>query len=145
MNEQTLDLLYNFGGEIKEALSQVAQGLGVAAEHVYLVLLRQQVVLGVISLAWPILSIIIFLIVSKLYIRYLLKPAYKHEFSSEGDFFISIGAILLGIGWIVLLVHSVIAIMNGIGHLINPEYYALQQIIEFVDQIKNGTAPILSK
>lgn len=47
MNDKTIDLIRDFGGEIKEGLAQLAKGLGVAAEYVFTLLVRQQYVEGI--------------------------------------------------------------------------------------------------
>jgi divalent metal cation (Fe/Co/Zn/Cd) transporter len=148
MNDKTIDLLRDFGGEIKEALAQMASGLGVAAEHVYIVLVKQQVVYGIIALAWPILAMIAAGILTRYYFKVPFKNMRKGNFDGGENFVndvIWVGAGLIAIGWIVLIVHSIMSLVNGVGHILNPEYYALKEIIHFIDEIKNGTPPPVQK
>lgn len=150
MNDATIELLRDFGGEIKEALAQMAQGLGVAAEHVYIVLVKQQVVFGIIHISWPILAFIAAFFITKFYVNVPYRNMRRGDFDgpeSEGvfNFFIWVGLLAISVGWVVLTVLGIMSIVNGVGHILNPEYYALRQIIDFIDQIKNGSAPIINK
>lgn len=142
INDKTIELIQDFGSEIKQALTEIAKGLGVAAEHVYEVLVRQQVVIGITGILWPILAVIVLLVLSKLFVKYLAVPALKKQIKSEDlAVIILFAAIFLGIGWVVLLINGIISVVESVGHLINPEYYALKEILGFIDQIKNGSMP----
>jgi hypothetical protein len=131
----TVDTSSNFRlvySDAKGAIAGLAKALKVGAEHVYEVLVRQQIVN---SLTWLITSII--LIFTPLIWR---KKIWDKLFPSEDeDAVIGLGFLLffvvivpMAIGFLILLTHLQIIITG----FVNPEFGAIQQIFEF---LKNNT------
>jgi Na+-driven multidrug efflux pump len=114
--------IYN---DISGAIATLAQKLGVAAEHVYATLIRQQVTEGIYSIVVISLCIIGLLFVVKL-IKFGLKASRDGE--EEASIFI----------WIISLVLALIALCilftfsSDVMKLFNPEYYAIQEVIEMI-------------
>lgn len=106
--------------KVYEYIDAIARKLGVAAEHVYTLLVRQQIVDGVIGILLGIVLMLIAYFSIKRWIPELDKDDY--EFLGQPL------ALLAGACGIVGLV----IIFHNIGPLINPEYYAIKEIMSFV-------------
>jgi len=117
-------------GDVKQALVGIASALKVGVEHVYKVLVVQQIVK---SITWFILLLIptILFVIFK-------KRCYDwcKENSDDSD---GISWLVYAGIWIAWLVSSGV----GIGHLdtivtgfVNPEYGALQDILNFIQTVK---------
>ncbi len=117
MNEK----IYN---DVSSAIAVLSQKLGVAAEHVYGVLVRQQVAEGIFSLVAIALCIIGIFIASK-FAKYGLSIYEKHE---DTAFLI---VIIAGAGIIIMLSASIFN-TSGVLKIVNPEYYAIQEITKMV-------------
>lgn len=110
--------------DIKAGIAGLAAGLKVGAEHVYTVLVKQQIVY---SITW-LVFIIILLLLSTVFRKVLYNHA-REEWDDElfGLFCIFGGTILI-IGYIIVLC-NLTTITTG---LINPEYGAIKDIINFI-------------
>lgn len=117
--------------DFKQGIVALASSLKVGAEHVYEVLVRQQIVYGVVFL-------IVLLIGIYLTTNWLKNYKNKDEEWSDGTdptgigFFrtiqIIVAVIMMGIG-----IFHIDTIMTG---FINPEYGAIQDVIEMVKDIQ---------
>lgn len=103
-----------------EYVDAVAQKLGVDADYVYPLLVKQQIVSGVTGLVIG----LIFMIAS----YFLLKKSIPILIDDDLDFFGFVGS-AVGIAAAVI---GVIIFFDNIGPLINPEYYAIKEIMSFV-------------
>lgn len=106
------------------AVKELANALKVPAEHVYTVLVKQAVV---VSITW-IITFIILIIISILCIKTISKYGIQnndYEIDQRGMAGMIIG-IFTGIG--VIICFTNIDIM--VGGLLNPEYYAIQEILD---------------
>lgn len=104
--------------QLNTTIVALAEQLKVPAEHVYQVLTKQQIVLGITSIISCLISILIFLI--------LLHFLYKEEDPWEEPTVLNIFTILSGI---LSLVTILIFLTGGITCLLNPEYGAINDII----------------
>src|SRR5690625_2832396 len=105
--------------KIAEYIETLAAKLGVAAEHVYGVLVRQAFVDGVRG--------VIFAIVLA-GVSYLMFRITTRVIRSEDEAF----AIFPIAAFVITLVMALVFMYNGIGQLINPEYYAIREILDVV-------------
>lgn len=120
---QVIDHIYD---KTTEAITELAQALAVPAEHVYNVLVKQQVVVGV-SLLVGLLFSMLFTSIS--WFILFKKHNFKRELclqNTEGYWMLSL---LLSIVSIVLLV---VFLSSGISSLLNPEYGAIRDIIRIL-------------
>ncbi len=117
MNEK----IYN---DVSNAIAALSQKLGVAAEHVYGVLVKQQIVEGIFSIVAIVLCIIGIFIASKA-IRYGFSIYEKHEDTS----FLIVTVASTGIA--IMLMASAFN-TSGVLKIVNPEYYAIQEITKMV-------------
>ena len=119
-----------------EYIDAIAANLGVAAEHVYGALLKQAMVSGLRSVVY----IIICLAVSYLIIK-MFKRIYSDVKEGEDSIFVDSFGISLGgvfsiiIGGVAIII-LFFAIMADIGNattaLLNPEYWALKEILNTI-------------
>ena len=142
MDNKTVDLIRDMGGEVKAALSELAKGLGVAAEHVYTVMVKQQIVHGLLkTLPWIVLPIflVIFAIIFQRTVYKKVTKKYEEGLYDDEDARPGFTMIVLFFAWAASTILFIIApfkIANGIGYLINPEYYAMKDIFEFIKTLK---------
>ena len=135
----TFSKVYN---DVKEGITGLATALKAPAEHVYTILVKQQVVNATTSLTVCIfmllLGSILFYTGYKIYVNYNetynknndYKPGYRRYDMDEGYWliFIIVGTIIFIGGLIGLTVESK-SIITG---FFNPEYGAIKDIIGFI-------------
>jgi hypothetical protein len=112
---------------IQDALTPLATKLGEGAAHVYAIYVREQYVSGVGSIIWSVvwllLSAAVIVGASKLF-RWASK---------EDEEEVMTAAVIMGTGLgLVILVIATSCLDSGIQHLLNPEYYAIQDILDSV-------------
>jgi len=101
-----------------EAVRQLSDVLKVPAEHVYSVLVKQQLILGWCS--------IIGLITTLLLALGFTWWTYKDDYDNVG-----IGIVCV-IGWISFVAALIVFLADGLGCLLNPEYGAIQDILQSI-------------
>lgn len=115
--------------DIKTGISALASGLKVGAEHVYEVLVRQQLVNAIVWLIVFVASVIFL----RATIKYAMKAIEKEGMGSEGEaLLVFFGNLLSVLIFIVALFH-IDTIVTG---FVNPEYGAIETIIDIVKQSK---------
>lgn len=106
-------------------INQAAQVLGATAQHVYDVLVRQQLVEGISTLVGIPLMILLCWIILKPFVVFGYKKTQEDSYSAWEMLtpLISIvgGLIIFGLTFWM---------MDGLAHIINPEYYAIKFIFE---------------
>lgn len=128
--------------KIDQYIQELASGLGVAAEHLYSVLVKQKVVEGVVGLSIGIIMLAIAIIVAITLIKAAMNASYeknRYDYVTcrnwqakliyGGE---SIPAIFLIIASVGVFSGSFPTLYIGIGKLINPEYYAIKEILKVV-------------
>lgn len=110
-----------FGERVLDYMRELASGLGVAVEHVYYILVRQQIVWGITTM----IGFGIGILLSVLVLRWVWKNPDKHD--DEGVI-VTVGTIL-PVGMIIVFT---IVFFNGFMHVFNPEYYAIKMILESI-------------
>lgn len=126
-------------GDIKQYIEELANSLGVAAEHVYELLVRQQVISGIVGITVggliliAGLAIIFFTIVAMIKAEwvggtYSKTPSNKYASYLElGDGFVFQLVVALSI---VAVIICTFVVSGSIMQLINPEYYAIREIMD---------------
>lgn len=110
--------------DLKSAIDSMADGLGVAAEHVYEVMVMQQFIN---SLAYSVLILtgVVLIVIS-------IKAMQSVEDWDEAPSVMGICGILLGILGLVVFSTGIININDIITGFLNPEYGAIKEIMSFV-------------
>ncbi|MGN9867353.1 hypothetical protein [Bacillus swezeyi] len=113
-----------------EYIDKLAAKLGVAAEHVYGVLVKQQIVNGVIG----VVSTIVILALLGIALLKLIRKGIEHQktLSSFDTSPYMIVAVLVGIALALVVIVSFFVIPIGINQIINPEYYAIKEILDTI-------------
>ena len=106
-------------GDVKEALSQLAEGMGVASEHVYEAAVRYQFSVGVF---YCVAFTLIVLIGFKTITLTLKSKKWDDEDKLHSSTMVLIPSIILGL----------IFLYHGIPGVISPEYLAIKEIMEVV-------------
>ena len=106
-----------------EAIKELASALKVPAEHVYQILVKQQVVEGIVNL---IVVIILLLLTTGL--SFWAYKAFDED--SEAQFAAALISLLI-VG-ILFIIFTVTFFSEGLPHWLNPEYGALKEILEAI-------------
>jgi len=109
---------------IAPVIEGIAQKLGVAAEHLWGVLVRQAWVVGIIDIIGVIIGLI-FIGIGIKYIPSLWKGSNEYK---DLSFYDVVGVVLTIIALASLIIVP-LSLISGIMHLMNPEYYAFTDII----------------
>ena len=140
----------NIYNDVKSGISGLASALKVGVEHVYLVLVKQQIVHAISSLLLFLiiftLSIVLYNLSRKSYKEHLIQCGYEVGKPSTAynididDSAKGVASIIMGVLSGVALLISICVLASSYDKIImgfvNPEYGAMQDIIEFV---KNAT------
>lgn len=117
--------IYN---DFKSGISAIATALKVGVSHVYEVLIKQQVVYSIIY----IVIILFFITVGILLYRQTFKLWFKEEWKkSDSPRCVTI-YVFLGIDLIIITCNLLFFTEKIVTGFINPEYGAMQEIINFV-------------
>ena len=113
-----------------EYIDKLAAKLGVAAEHVYGVLVKQAFANGVTDAIIGAVFLMIAVVAGVIITRVTIK-SYDSDF---GDWDIEWGLLVIVVGLLVILpgVFGIYVITEGIKALINPEYYAIKEILDTI-------------
>jgi hypothetical protein len=104
-------------------IEELSLKLGVASEYIFEVLVTQQIINGILWLVFaPTIT------AALIYLTYLLHKKYKQADWENEDHWM-FGMITTGFCAIVGIVVTFISIPVSINQLINPEYYAIKEIL----------------
>ena len=110
-------------GDIKQYIDELAQSLGVAADHVYGLLVKQQIADGIVTIIAFIATGAV--LVTVFYIAVKREDFRKSELTVTWFIGIASGMILF-----VTLLAGAVEITGAVKQLINPEYYAIKEIMD---------------
>jgi hypothetical protein len=112
--------------KIAQYLEQMAVKLGVAAEHVYGVLVRQQFAEGAAFIVGGLVYLIFFaFMVRWLYGKYIET---KHDYKSDWD----VAYVLFSLFGGLAAVGALFCVLLGTMRTLNPEYYAIREIMDVI-------------
>lgn len=112
--------------DLKSGLTALAESLKVGAEHVYIILVKQQVVNSITWIVIGIIPLLIFIVFAKGFFKWARKESDESDGFSWFIFLLFVGATV--IPGIIALTHTQQIIMG----FVNPEYGAIMDIINFV-------------
>lgn len=120
------DLAKNLYPEVKSAVVEIAKGIGVAAEHLYMVLVKKYVVEGLVQTIPFIIGFVL------LIIGWIKTEKYIKLNSEQIRWPILYPLSLIGIGAICLCYVDYNTMFMG---LINPEFGAINYILDFTKEM----------
>jgi magnesium-transporting ATPase (P-type) len=129
---------------ILDFLSKLGEQVSSTGQEVFKIYIQQAYVNGISSLIWALVLFLIFIVVcvsvgTKLMIKSknLNKEDYKSNdsFREDEEAFFWIGLAFIGFGCILFLIFGMTELTDGIKHLINPQYYALQDLANAVKSV----------
>lgn len=119
-----------------EYIDAIAANLGVAAEHVYGALLKQAMVSGLRSVVYILICLAVGYVIIKMFKRIYSDVKEGEDGIFVDSFGISLGgvfAIITGGVAIIILFFAVMSdISNATTALLNPEYWALKEILDTI-------------
>lgn len=140
--------------KVMELLEQLANSLGVAVEYLWMTLIKQQYIDGVTSLVMSVITIIVIIVLSCCIpkvtkfldnqSKFLTEDRREngtgyhgsyHVTSCREDFcnFLKFAVPIVGVITVIIIVVCVISdIKFGIQHLLNPNYFALKEVLDTI-------------
>ena len=132
----TSKLSHKIYADVKSALTGLASGLKVGAEHVYAVLVKQSIV---DAITYLLIGVIGFLIVLSWFRSY--KSSEKWVAGEDGDFvddgptMLGVVRIIQGVIGIVMFLIMMFNISTVVMGFVNPEFGAIQTILDFAKKL----------
>jgi hypothetical protein len=123
--------------QIKRELQPLAEKLGEGAAFVYETYVRQQMISGVVSLVGSLVgSVVVFLALKWFWRLTMVKQAeavgnsyYASTYDGEGWVWARVTATVLACIWFLV---SFFVFFDGVQHLLNPHYYAIQDLLSSI-------------
>ena len=116
-----------FQEKIIEYIDALSVKLGVAAEHVYEVLVRQKIVEGIVYS----IVILVVLIASIVAFKKSLQ-SYFNEQDLDKTFGFGLASIVFGAVLVISLIVTIAGLPGQILKIYNPEYYAIKTILDAI-------------
>ena len=116
---------------VREAIEQLAAGLGVATDFLWPIMIRQAWIEGIFYGFWTVVGWTGVILVVK-FLPGLIRKA--HDTGGDGDFG---KALVCGGGGVVSIFLVAINMGKAMGRLLNPEYYALAKVTTQIGKIIN--------
>lgn len=113
--------------DINKLVEQIKQYAGPVAQHGWEILVKQQYIQGIQQLIWAVALFILVIVSYRLGWR-LWKWAGTVELDYTNDGIQWIPCVIAWIISAILVITSIALLSDGVAHLLNPEYYAVQQI-----------------
>ena len=128
MEKETVELINRAGDKIDSVLATLADKLGVATEHFYPVFVKQQYIHGFGSLAITIIAVTLASVLTVKVVR-TIKSLEKEGFMPDRYVCLCIftGIVCLGAACCVGSFFD-----SGFAKILNPEFYALKDIMELI-------------
>lgn len=112
--------------QVKEVIGAISEKLGIATGMLWPILVKQQVICG-----WQFIIASLILVLLVIFLSILIWKMIKKE-NEEYERIAEFGSIPYFLIPILIFTISVPLLMSGIGHIINPEYYAITDIINAI-------------
>ena len=126
---------------ILDFLSKLGEQVSSTGQEVFKIYIQQSYVDGISSLIWASVLFLIFIVGCSITGFVLISKSKKldiKDFDSKNDFeeekiaYMGIGIAFITIGCLLFLIIGMSELTDGIKHLINPQYYALQDLTNAV-------------
>lgn len=126
MDKETVQIILEKGGEL---VTNLAEKMGQTGTHIYEVFVRQQYVDGLGNLIGFSVFAVVALIGLVLAYKFSKNFKYSGYDEAEARIFSFFGILIV---WCISWAFLIGGIATSIKKMINPEYYAIQQIVETV-------------
>ena len=120
-------------------IDKLAAKLGVAAEHVYEVLVKQQHIFGIVNVAVGVVSFVIFAALVRLNYLIIAKGERTYRRGEDESFYYKLRDVGDGGLFIVIIVVTVATLITGmvtipigVMKMLSPEYYAIKEILDTI-------------
>lgn len=125
MNTNTVEVIKLVSDKIDVAMSTLSTKLGVATDHFYPILVKQQYVSAISGISISAVASLVF---------YLIFRRFSPRADRHGDYGSMDGGITIisAIGMIVSLLFFIACLIEGIPAILNPEYAALMDLLKVV-------------
>lgn len=125
MDTNTKEVVEQFGAKLDSYIQVLAEKLGVAAEYVYPLFVKQQVIEGI----WFFSALFFFFAISSFAIYYGMKEGAKQKWK-DGPYLISLvpGIIIFAL----CLIGMAMGGSESLTKIINPEYAAIKELVRMV-------------
>lgn len=117
---------------IEKGLTQMANNLGIAFPQLWEILIKQQY----IEAAQAFILLGICLIIIKIY--YTKRAIINKSQFFDADTPVCLIGFCSVIAFLVIFIISIICSVEAVGQILNPEYYAIQDITEFIGNLTNN-------
>ncbi len=133
-------LIRDFGTQLKDVIHQLADGLGVAAQFILTALIKQEILNGISHILIAIFVAVFAFIILKGYIKHVHLPTYNYERGEakpkywyvDNEDAAGASCAFTCVICLVALILVPIFITWGIKEIINPQYYALKEIMAMI-------------
>ncbi|AHN66480.1 membrane protein [Bacillus phage Bcp1] len=136
MSDKAVTWLMDRADKLGGFIDELAKQLGVAATHVYEVLVKQQMVDGISLLVkagvWLAILILLWTLMNKLVFKKWSNFYNDDPYGFDAQFALGVVTVLLAVVTIFFSFYIVDWLTLGIKKLLNPEYYALEDIMTFI-------------
>lgn len=117
---------------IKDAMTPVATAIGQGAQYGWTILIKQQYVVAATDVVWAIGLLLIIVGIWKVAQLAFKEQAANDEKNKYNDGGAGIlGALIVVVG-LAVFIFMCMFITDAIGHIINPDFYALQFLLDTV-------------
>lgn len=114
------------------AITAIAESLGTNAEHVMMILSKQAIAVGIEG--FTITGLVIGVVIAwSRFCKWWRGKIENDDWDSDGN--TAMIGISCGIAILALLIGGA-NLISGIKHIINPEYYALQEVMTFIAKFR---------
>jgi len=126
---------------ILDFLSKLGEQVSSTGQEVFKIYMQQAYVNGISSLIWATVLFLIFIVGCSITGFVLISKSKKlnvEDYSSKKNYeeekivYILFGAAFITMGCVIFLIFGMSELTDGVKHLINPQYYALQDLTNAV-------------
>lgn len=125
-NSNVEKLVYKYSEKIESAIVALADKLQQPVEHVYKLIIKQQLIEGISSI------IVLFIGVFVMIAGIILLSKYYENIGMVSKYYENIGMFFSLMGLVVLVIGIIWFFASGITCLFNPEYAAIKEIINMI-------------
>lgn len=137
MDTNTVQLIESFGKKMDGYFSALAAKAGVATDHFYPLFVRQQTIEGIITLIALTIGVVITILMFKMALKNVdnnYDGYSRNNHQGEAAKFAKtvIGFVLGSVFTLLLIIMIGTDGMTTVGKLLNPEYYAVNSLVQMV-------------
>ena len=121
---------------VQKAADALSEKLGVAAPHIWEILVRQGIIVGVLGIVGFVAASVVFALVVRAYLRFRAKfiagvsyPQGREPDADDYPFMLVLVLVVSGFTFIGATVNVCFAILK----LLNPEFYAMSVVTSFLN------------